>query len=120
MPIKIFKGRAEGMLLRQRKGQSTLEYALLIAAVVAGLLVMQMYVKRGMSGRVKSASDELGEQYDPTAFSANYTTVSHSKRNETLSSGKTTSKLTDEEYTRRNGTESVSSWSANASIYDDL
>lgn len=109
------------MLLRQRKGQSTLEYALLIAAVVAGLLVMQMYVKRGMSGRVKHASDELGEQYDPTAFSANYTTVSHSKRNETLiSSGKTTSKLTDEEYTRRNGTESVSSWSANESVYDDL
>lgn len=108
------------MLLRQGKGQSTLEYALLIAAVVAGLLVMQMYVKRGMSGRIKSSSDELGEQYDPTAFGANYTTVSHSKRNETLSGGTTTSKLTEEEYTRRNGTETVSNWSANASVYDDL
>lgn len=108
------------MLLSQKQGQSTLEYALLIAAVVAGLLVMQMYVKRGMSGRVKSASDELGEQYDPTAFSANYTTTSHAKRNETLSSGKTTSKLEEEEYTRRNGTETVSNWSVNETVYNNL
>lgn len=108
------------MLLSQKKGQSTLEYALLIAAVVSGLLVMQMYVKRGMSGRVKSASDELGEQYDPTAFSASYTTVSHSKRSETLANGVTRSQLTDQEYTRKNGTETVAAWTANESIYDDL
>ena len=29
----------------KRKGQSTLEYALIIAVVVAGLLLMQHYVK---------------------------------------------------------------------------
>lgn len=108
------------MLLSQKKGQSTLEYALLIAAVVSGLLVMQMYVKRGMSGRVKSSSDELGEQYDPTAFSASYTTISHSKRSETLTNGVTRSELTDPEYTRISGSETVAAWTANESIYDDL
>ena len=108
------------MFLSQKRGQSTLEYALLIAAVVSGLLVMQMYVKRGMAGRVKSASDELGEQYDPTAFTASYTSISHSKRSETSKAGETRSELTDQEYTRRSGAETVSAWTANEGIYDDL
>lgn len=48
-----------------RRGQSTVEYAVTIAAVIAALLGMQVYIKRGMSGRLRDAADSLGEQYAP-------------------------------------------------------
>lgn len=108
------------MLLNRQRGQSTLEYALLIAAVVAGLVVMQMYVKRGMAGRLKSATDELGEQYDPTAFNSNYTTNTHSKRNETVANKTTNSILVDAETTTRTGSESVTNWTENDTVYSHL
>lgn len=46
------------------KGQSTLEYSILIAIVVAALLAMQIYMKRGMEGRLKSTTDDIGEQFE--------------------------------------------------------
>lgn len=45
--------------------QSTLEYAVVVACVVAALLAMQIYIKRGTQGRLRQASDEIGEQYAP-------------------------------------------------------
>jgi hypothetical protein len=57
----------------KRKGQSTLEYALIIAVVVGGLLLMQHYVRRGFAGRVRTASDDMGEQFDPYRYTANWT-----------------------------------------------
>jgi hypothetical protein len=48
-----------------RKGQSTVEYAVLIIIVVGVFLAMQQYIKRGFQGRMHAAADDLGEQYDP-------------------------------------------------------
>ncbi|MBN2097045.1 MAG: hypothetical protein JW714_01050 [Candidatus Omnitrophica bacterium] len=45
--------------LLNRKGQSTAEHAIVIALVIAAALAMQTYVKRGMQGRVASASDRF-------------------------------------------------------------
>lgn len=42
-----------------------LEYAVMIFCVVAALLAMQVYIKRGMQGRLRQAGDNLGRQYDP-------------------------------------------------------
>jgi len=61
-----------------RKGQSTLEYALIIGVVVAGLLLMQHYVRRGLAGRYKASSDDLGEQFDPAKFASTYDTAQSS------------------------------------------
>ena len=47
------------MKQRGRSGQSTAEYAILIAIVVAGMVGMQVYVKRGLQARYKVASDRL-------------------------------------------------------------
>lgn len=48
-----------------RKAQSSLEYAVLIIAVVAALIAMTIYLKRGMQGKFRQGADELGSQYEP-------------------------------------------------------
>ena len=50
-------------MLRKKKGQSTLEYALIIAVVVAALLVVQIYMRRSVRGRLRASSDQIGDQY---------------------------------------------------------
>lgn len=98
------------MFLKNKKGQSTLEYALLIAAVVAGLVMMQIYVKRGFGGKIKKSVDDMGEQYDPVAYSSNFTTNSHSMTNDTVASKVTTSTLVDNQTNDRTGSETVTAW----------
>jgi hypothetical protein len=60
------------MMFLRKKTQSILEYAILIAIVIAAVVVMQVYMKRGISGRLKESSDKIsgGE-----AFSASGTTT---------------------------------------------
>lgn len=48
-----------------KKGQSILEYTVLIAVVIASLLIMHIYVKRAYQGRLKQEADSVGEQYSP-------------------------------------------------------
>lgn len=45
------------------KAQSTLEYAILVVIIIGVLLAMQVYIKRGLQGRLKSSTDDIGEQY---------------------------------------------------------
>ncbi len=49
----------------KKKGQSTLEYAVLIVIIIAALLAMNQYIKRGLQGRLKSATDDIGDQFSP-------------------------------------------------------
>src|SRR5512142_346668 len=56
-----------------RRGQSLLEYALLIIIIIAAFITMQIYIKRGFQGRWKSAVDELGDQYDPNKTNSVWT-----------------------------------------------
>ena len=42
-----------------RKGQSVLEYSLLIIIIAAALTAMTTYIMRSMNARVKQAQDEL-------------------------------------------------------------
>lgn len=53
-------------MLRTLKAQSILEYSVVIIVIIAALLSMQVYIKRGMQGRWKEAVDQVGEQYDPS------------------------------------------------------
>lgn len=69
--------------LRTRiKGQSTAEYAILIALVVAAIIAMQKYAQRALQARVRDAAlymvnetSELGNsvQYEPYYLTTNYT-----------------------------------------------
>jgi len=42
-----------------RRGQNTVEYAVLFALVAAAFLTMQTYAKRGLQARVRSGTDAL-------------------------------------------------------------
>jgi len=48
-----------------KKSQSILEYAILIAIIVAAILIMQTFMKRGVQGRLKDSSEKIsgGESY---------------------------------------------------------
>ncbi len=93
----------------RRRGQSTLEYAVVIAVVTAALLGMQFFMKRGVQGRLRSATDDIGEQYVPGQVVADHTVHSDSDRHETLlTTGESQSTLNDAGETQtRYGKETV-------------
>lgn len=51
--------------LNRKKGQSTLEYAVLIIIIIAALLAMNQYISRGLRGKLKSSTDDIGDQFSP-------------------------------------------------------
>ena len=46
-------------MLKLRQGQSVLEYAILMVIVIAALLSLQVYIKRGIQGRDQETSMQL-------------------------------------------------------------
>jgi len=107
-------------LFRNKKAQSTAEYAILIGLVIAAVVGMQTYVKRGIQGRYKDASDqsvkaledhqdywndigakqgvELSNQYEPEGLSAvsTSTTVAGSKDTSKMDKGGKVARTTDQ------------------------
>ena len=57
------------MLRQMRKGQSTAEYAIVIGLVLAAAIGMQVYVKRGIQGKFKDASDAKVRDMDGVVLS---------------------------------------------------
>lgn len=53
--------------MRSKRAQTTLEYALLIAAIAAALLAMYGIFSYSSMGRFKQSGDSIGEgeQYEP-------------------------------------------------------
>ncbi len=53
--------------MKNKKAQSTLEYALLVAAIVAALIAMFGIISYSSMGKFKQAGDAIsdGEQYEP-------------------------------------------------------
>ena len=47
-----------------KKGQSTLEYAVLISVVVAAIVTMHTYMRRAIKGRLKNTEIELNAERD--------------------------------------------------------
>lgn len=48
--------------LLSKRAQSLIEYSLILAILGAALVGMQVYMKRGIQGVVKTAADQLGTQ----------------------------------------------------------
>ena len=48
---------------RYKKAQSFLAHALIVAVIVGALLAINVYVKRSMQGQLRSAGDQIADQY---------------------------------------------------------
>ena len=79
------------MRIFSKKGQSTLEYAILILIVIVALLAMQTYLKRGVQGRMRESSDNIGEAYSPGYTTSAMVYTSASTITETVSGAAGTS-----------------------------
>ena len=91
-----------------KRGQSTLEYGIIIAVVVAALVAMEVYFKRGLQGKIRSASDDIGEQFSPGYTNANNTTVTTVTSTETIDGGENpTTTVARQQNQSRNSTENV-------------
>ncbi|MBU1998968.1 MAG: hypothetical protein ABIG46_00680 [Candidatus Omnitrophota bacterium] len=78
-----------------RRGQSTLEYGVLVAVIVAALLAMQTYFKRGLQGRIRQSSDDVGEQFSPELTTGTRTVTSSVNSNEQTVGGDRPTSKTD-------------------------
>lgn len=89
-------------MFRIRKAQSTLEYAIIISVVIAGLLVINTYMKKGFMGRMRESTDQIGKQFDPSLGFTNAWKATSSGNTVTVESrnvgdGSTTSAITSSE-----------------------
>jgi hypothetical protein len=85
-----------------KRAQTTAEYAILIALVVAAVTAMQIYVKRGMQGKVKDVVDGMGtgmgyagavtSQYEPYYLNSTSNTNQSGNDNETVAIGGATTR----------------------------
>lgn len=57
------------MAVTRGRGQTAVEYAVLLVVVVAALLTMAVYAKRALTGKWREAGDTFGygRQYEPQA-----------------------------------------------------
>jgi hypothetical protein len=85
-----------------------LEYAILILIVIVALLAMQTYLKRGVQGRVRESTDNIGEAYSPGYTNSEFVLTSTSTTHETVEGAAGTSKteLVDRTDTRA-GSEAI-------------
>ncbi len=99
------------MLKHSSRGQSTLEYVILLGFVVAALIAMGVYMKRGFQGKLRESTDQIGEQYSAGNTTSEYTTTSNMTQTESVSGGGVSSSSSTSKQ-NRSGSETVSALSA--------
>jgi Flp pilus assembly pilin Flp len=57
--------------MQSRKGQTILEYTVIIIIILGVMITMKNYIKRGVQGRWKATTDDFGDQYDPQHVNSN-------------------------------------------------
>ncbi|MFA6358484.1 MAG: hypothetical protein WCY09_07505 [Candidatus Omnitrophota bacterium] len=95
------------MFCLRKKGQSTLEYVILIGFVVAALIAMGVYMKRGIQGKLKESTDQVGEQYSAGYTTSTYTTTTDMSQTESMASGGRTTTTINKNEQRKSGSETV-------------
>ena len=97
---------------RNRRGQSMAEYAIVLTVVIGAIVAMQLYVKRGLQGKVRDVTDDVGvgltttkhtSQYEPYYTSSNMQTGQSQSGTESYQAGGTVSRVTDSEESHRSG-----------------
>jgi Flp pilus assembly pilin Flp len=99
------------MLCVRARGQSTLEYVILIGFVVAALIAMGVYMKRGIQGRLRESTDQVGQQYSAGNTTGSYTTDVDFKQTENVKAKGETTTVIDTNKQTKTGFEEVADWS---------
>ena len=87
--------------LNQKRGQSTLEYAVLIVVIIGALLTIQVYIKRGVQGRLKSAADDIGDQYSDGNTNVVQTIIRNGTTDELFNTGTASTSIEGKELTNQ-------------------
>lgn len=103
-------------LLKNKKAQSVAEYVIVLGLVVATVVAMQTYVKRGIQGRVRDAVDYVdnaggagvvsftGNQYEPYYLRSDISSTQDTTgESETYSTGGSVSRALTSEETETTG-----------------
>jgi len=104
------------MFCKKRKGQSTLEYVILTGFVVAALIAMGTYMKRGVQGKLRESTNDIGEQYEAGKTTSHYKTTTYINQTQGMETGgKTTVKLNEYKVEKEQvggaaGAEKVAAW----------
>ena len=104
------------MTMLRRKGQSTAEYAIMISVVVAAVVGMQLYLKRGLQGKEKDVTDHIGTklaekvpgltataQYEPYYAQSDYTVTQNAASTQAYKAGGTVNRTVTNDDTTRTG-----------------
>jgi uncharacterized protein (UPF0333 family) len=94
---------------KRKKGQSTLEYAILVIIIIGALLSIQVYIKRGVQGRLKSAADDIGDQFSNGNTNIISKTTTRGQTLDSFEAGVTRSQLLKNEST----VDTMNSWIIN-------
>jgi Flp pilus assembly pilin Flp len=102
-----------------KKAQSTAEYVLILGFVVAAVIAMQTYVKRGLQGRIRDVVDYTGQetksggadvvkfsaaQYEPYYLESSFdNTHRTTNENEKVLTGGAIDRTLENEHTTRKG-----------------
>lgn len=96
------------MFCARTKGQTTLEVVILIGFVVAALIAMGVYMKRGIQGRLRESTDQVGQQYSAGNTTSTYTTSIDMQQTEDMTAGGGITTIIDKNEQKRTGSETVS------------
>ncbi len=109
-------------LFRNKKGQNTAEYAIVIGLVIAAAIAMQTYIKRGINAKMKDGTDlltdttgtvtgaaSLGQtqQYEPYYMQSDFSVNRGSSMDANASQGGGVVRTLNMEHTDRTGTQVV-------------
>lgn len=107
------------MLRLNRKAQSTAEYVIVLGLIVAAVVAMQTYVKRGLQGRIRDAVDYVdnsneagvvafsGGQYEPYYLGSNFDTDRNSRETEELLEGGAVHREVTNDHSERTGHQQI-------------
>ncbi|PIQ87728.1 MAG: hypothetical protein COV73_02570 [Candidatus Omnitrophica bacterium CG11_big_fil_rev_8_21_14_0_20_43_6] len=98
------------MLCARTKGQTTLEVVILIGFVVAALIAMGVYMKRGIQGRLRDSTDQVGEQYSAGHTTGEYITTVGMTQTENMTSGGGVTTAINRNRQSKTGDETIASW----------
>ena len=104
------------MLRVKTKGQTTLEVVILIGFVTAALIAMGVYMKRGIQGRLRDSTDQVGEQYSAGHTTGVYTTTTNLNQTETMTAGGGVDTVINTNRQGKTGSEEIANWTDSGGI----